>query len=101
MEEIILKELNRQIALRCKEKIDRLMGVCSYLSSVDVDGMIENILKYLSEEFNKDEMFKSIKNTLYIHLEAEYEIVNFDDREFVVNKDKMSKEIFEELEGNK
>ena len=82
MENIILNELNRQIALRVKEKIDNMMRVHAYLSKEDIIKIINNILNNISNDFDKEDMLKSI-------------IVN----QFIVNKDRVSKEIFEEMEG--
>lgn len=96
MENIILNELNRQIALRVKEKIDRIMSVQAYLSKEDVVKLVNNVLNNISNDFDKEDMLSSITIMVYCYLD-DYDIVN----QFIVNKDKISKEIFEEMEGNK
>ena len=99
-EEIILDELNRQIALRVKDKIDRMLGVHAYLSSEEVAKLVNNILVNIPENFDKKEMFDEVILKLYNYLE-DYEQIKLDNiRCFIVNKDRVSKEIFEEMEGD-
>ena len=102
MESIILNELNRQIALRVKEKIDRMLSVHAYLSKNDIDKLINNVLNQCPEELDKEQMFQSISVRLYCNIMFEYDAVDYGEgKQFIVNKDRVSKEIFEEMEGNK
>lgn len=94
MEQILKNELNRQIALRVKEKIDRMLGVYAYLSKEDVIKLINNVLNNVSNDFDKKAMLSSITIMVYCYLD-DYDIVN----QFIVNKDRVSKEIFEEMNG--
>lgn len=98
MENIILNELNRQIAIRVKERIDRILGVHSYLTSEEVARFVNNIILYVPEELDKDEMFDEVIAKLYI-LFDEYEVITLQNgNSYVVNKDRVSMEIFTERE---
>ena len=98
-EKIILDELNRQIAVRVKEKIDRMLSVHAYLTSEEVARLVNSKLANVPEELDKDEMFDEVIEKLYNYLD-EYEVITLQNGSgYIVNKDRVSMEIFVQMES--
>ena len=101
MEQILKNELIRQVTFRVRDKINAMMSVQAYLSGIEIKQLINNILNCMPKEIETQTMLPVIYLKLHAHYEDYDFIVLNNGKEFIVNKDRVSKEIFEEMEGNK
>ena len=101
IENLLRNQLCSQIARRVKEKVDNMMSVHAYMSRDDIKKLAENIISQIPEELDRKSLLSGVIFMLSYLIEGYEEITLKGSRMFIVNKDRVSKEIFEELEGNK
>ena len=101
MENLLRNQLCSQIARRVKEKVDNMMSVQAYMSRDDIKKLAENIISQIPEELDRKSLLSGVVFMLSYLIEGYDEITLKGSRMFIVNKDRISKEIFEEMEGNK
>lgn len=101
MENLLRNQLCNQIARRVKEKVDNMMSVQAYMSRDDIKKLAENIISQIPEELNRKSLLSGVMFMLSYLIEGYEEITLKGSRMFIVNKDRVSKEIFETMEGNK
>ena len=101
MENLLRNQLCNQIARRVKEKVDNMMSVQAYMSRDDIKKLAENIISQIPEELDRKALLGGVIFMLSYLIEGYEEITLKGSRMFIVNKDRVSKEIFEMMEGNK
>lgn len=95
MEEMLLKELNRQVAIRIKDRLEGLLSVMDFIEDKDIEDYIEIILSTMTDKFNKRLMKIEIKKMVIELLnDKKYKKV---EKLYFVNNDKESIEMFEKI----
>ena len=95
MENLLRNQLCNQIARRVKEKVDNMMSVQAYMSRDDIKKLAENIISQIPEELDRKSLLGGVIFMLSYLIEGYDEITLKGSRMFIVNKDRVSKEIFE------
>lgn len=99
MENLLRNQLCKQIARRVKEKVDNMMSVQAYMSRDDIKKLAENIISQIPEELDRKSLLSGVMFMLSYLIDG-YEEIKIKGNMFIVNKDRVSKEIFEDLEGS-
>lgn len=102
-EQIILNELKKQVAIRVSEKVDNYLESNAYVKGEEVVQFAENIIKFMSDELDKNEILDGVLKRLRYYFDDYENIILQNGNSYIVRKDRISIDIFstsEEIEEN-